>query len=375
MNARIALCCSLSAIALGVVGCSIAKSDGEPAITPNSYQYSATASVGDFVDIIVDGATHMVTYDNKSTGQTGNARFRVTPDGSYVFASDTGTMDPVMGYEVPGFAFIMAANNTGAAGVPSILTSVHTQPISVSDLPGAYNYMQFRTGGGGMEIGDVHIDASQIIPSSYGPNGGGSPFHTSLFQLSNVQEHGSYLSMVDVDDDGNSSGNDYIFRTTDGFFAVDTPYGGLVCLQKAASKEFDPATVGNYHAMIFGKVGAQSGSGNTETPAIGTLSKFAIVVSNSGSSGSPIANLTVNDLSSASAKFSHLDFTPLDDDATLHAGIGQDCPGAFVATVGDAQYFVIFMTDSMLISSYKDNGDGTYDYWYGVGLRNVASGG
>ena len=273
---------------------------------------------------------------------------------------------------------IQSAKAGATLNTPALVTAVESTQITASTFEGqAYNYMQFRTSSGGVNIGSVSITAQgSATTSSYWPygalsasNGGQSAFNSSSFDLSQAQldSSGTFLKMADP---GGSGNYDYIFGTANGVFAVDNPNGTIFGLQKAASKNFDASFAGTYTAMYYQKINASTGNNNTETgtPSLGSAS---IVVSSSGqititdSSGNQMAQGTL----SAVADTSYLYGT---------AGELQDpCWGLFTVriTTGSSQQdvFVSFLNSSMLFSSFSANvpwsQGGTYNYFYGVGLK------
>ena len=50
--------------------------------------------------------------------------------------------------------------------------------------------------------------------------------------------------------EGNGT-SDYVFGTANGIFAVDNPNGTILCLKKAATKDFDPTFAGTYKAILL----------------------------------------------------------------------------------------------------------------------------
>lgn len=146
-----------------------------------------------------------------------------------------------------------------------------------------YNYIQFRTVAGGFEAGSADMDAQgNVAISSFWPFGAqsqqGSPFNTGGFPGSSFQEDsaGDFLTR----DDGQGS-YDFVFGTQNGIFAVDTPNGAILGLQKATSKDFDPAFAGSYKAIYYQKTGASTGPGNVET-GTANLGNATLVVAANG---------------------------------------------------------------------------------------------
>jgi hypothetical protein len=76
---------------------------------------------------------------------------------------------------VPNYALIIQAAKTGPNhDMPALITAVEKSSISVATWAGKqYNYMQFRTSSGGMEIGSAILDGhGDVAIFSYWPYGG-----------------------------------------------------------------------------------------------------------------------------------------------------------------------------------------------------------
>jgi hypothetical protein len=260
---------------------------------------------------------------------------------------------------------------------PALITAVESGSISMSTFEThAYNYMQFRTAAGGLEVGSVAIDAQGIgTISSFWPYGSynqgnqsGSPFHTGMIDMTQAQVDlsGTFLKVPEM----GGNGFDYVFGTANGIFAVDSGNGAILGLKKAAGKNFDPTFAGTYKAIYYQKVGASTGAGNIET-GTAALGNATLLVDASG-------NVTVNDAQSHMIVQAVL--TPVADASYLYGSSGElqdPCNGVFtfrVATAAAQQdVFVTFMDKSMLFSSFTANlpwaSVGTYNYLYGVGLK------
>lgn len=365
-------------VSLLVAGCSFmvmagcGSESGAPVTPPGGaavIEYQGTASVGDFITVTIDHDARTISYQNISNGTSGVAPYTVAPDGSYSISDPSGNL--VSAWEVPGYALVFEANHTGPSGdTPSLVLAILKAPIAKSDLAGAsYNYMQFRTSSGGMEIGGVGMDeSSSIATNGYWPYGGANgmdSFHHGYFDGSLVQEDptGNYLYGPD---DG---GNTYIFGTQGGFLAVDTPNGSIICLPQQPSKDFDPAWAGTYNAMLYQKTNAQTGVGNEETGDVSIL-RGTLEVGLAG-------QLTVT--SSTGEAVVETELTPVADHPEL-VGPGKlenDCHGLFTFTVDQAnsheEIFVVFLDGALLVASYGydlNAGDGSYHYFYGVGLKD-----
>src|ERR1700687_491016 len=149
--------------------------------------YSGTASVGDFLSITLDPAVHTFSYTNLSNGDVGNnIPYIVNPDGTYTLQDPQGNL--VAAYEVPSFGLLLQATKAGPThNTPALITAI-AKGSNISTTSWAnqsFNYMQFRTAAGGMEIGSVVMDAlSNVSIDSYWPFGasiGQTTFKTRVF--------------------------------------------------------------------------------------------------------------------------------------------------------------------------------------------------
>jgi hypothetical protein len=334
--------------------------------------YNGTASVGDFLTITLDPAAQTLLYTNLSNGDSGTVPYTVNSDGTYSLNDPHGNL--VAAYEVPNYALIVQAAKTGPnRDMPALVTAVQKGSISVSTWAGKqYNFMQFRTSSGGMEVGSVNIDGhGSVSVSSYWPYGGmdpnGSPFNQSGFDVNLFQSDPSGTFLKLADDNGTSF--DYVFGTPNGVFAVDTPNGAILGLKKAASKDFNPTSAGTYKAIYYQKVGATTGAQNLEigTPSLGraTLEVTAAgEVTMRDGQGSIMVQATL---------------TPVADTSYLYGGgsLADPCYGLFTfrVTTSSSQQdvFLAFMDQSMLFSSIRSDlpwqAGNPYDYFYGVGLK------
>ena len=335
--------------------------------------YNGTASVGDFLNITLDSAAHTLTYTNRSNGDSGTVPYTVNADGTYTLNDPTGNL--VSAYEVPGIGMVIQAAKTGPAhNTPALVTSVQSSKISMTTWAGhTYNYMQFRTSSGGLEVGSVTIDPlGNVHNDSYWPygavNGGGTAFNQGSFSIGSFTQDpaGTFMKV----DEGNGE-FDYVFGTPNGIFAVDTPNGAIIGLQKAAGKNFDPTFAGTYKAIFYQKTGANTGIGNVET-GTASLSKATMVIGANGS-------VTVQDAQGATLIQAML--TPVADALYLHDGtlntLQDPCFGLFTFRVNNGgiqqDVFVSFLDHSILFSSFSTAvptaPGNTYGYLYGVGLK------
>jgi hypothetical protein len=359
----------------GFAGCSSTPSNQEVSATaPRTY--NGTASVGDFLNITLDPAAKTLTYTDVSNGETGVVPYTINADGTYTLSDPKSNL--VAAYEVPNYALLVQANKTGPTkNVPALITAVLSGQISLGTWEGhKYNYMQFRTSSGGLEIGSAAIGTDGTINnSSYWPYGAinqSSAFHAGTMDASGAQADPSGTFFKMPDDNGNGT-FDYVFGTANGIFAVDTPQGAILGLKQAASKDFDPLYAGTYKAIYYQKTGATTGMGNVEvgTPGLGSAT---MTITAGG-------QVTVqDDLGNALVQQTAL--VPIADTAYLYGSGGElqdPCWGLFTFRITDANagtqqdVFVTFMDRALLFSSFKTtlplNQGNTYDYLYGAGLR------
>jgi hypothetical protein len=347
------------------------------ATTPASRVYQGTASVGDFMTITVNSGEGTIAYTDVSNNTSGTVPYTTNSDGTYRLNDPTGNL--VAAYEVPNYALLIQATKTGPnANSPALVTAVESGQISLSTFEGqAYNYMQFRTASGGLEIGSVTIGAQGTGEiSSFWPYGSynqgnksGSPFGSGTLDLSEAQvsSSGTFLT---VPDPGGSGAENYIFGTANGVFAVDTQNGAILGLRKAASSAFDQTVAGTYKAIYYQKTNATTGAGNVEmgTPILGNAT---IIVASNG-------QVTVNDGNGNQMVKGVL--SPVASTSYLYQSdmseLQDPCDGLFtlrITTPGVSQQdvFATFMGQAMLFSSFTANlaQQGTYSYFYGVGLK------
>jgi len=343
---------------------------------PTTRSYHGTASVGDFMTITINSDLRTIAYTDLSNGQSGTVPYTSNSDGLYTLNDPTGNL--IAAYEVPNYAVVIQAAKTGpSANAPALVTAVESGPISLATFEGqAYNYMQFRTAAGGVDVGSVSVNSQGSgSTSSYWPYGalnqenGSSPFNASTLDISSaiLDPSGTFLELSDP---GNSNTFDYVFGTANGIFAVDTPNGAILGLKKAASKVFDPSFAGTYHAAFYQKDNASTGNGNVETgtPSLGS----ATITVTAG------AALTMADLQGAQILQATL--TPVADADYLYGSPGElqdPCNGVFTFRLITASVqqdvFVTFMGQAMLFSSFSASlpwaSGGAYNYFYGVGLK------
>jgi len=350
-------------------GCS--SNPSTPAATSMTRSYNGTASVGDFLTITLDPSTQTLVYTNLSNGDSGSVPYTVNSDGTYTLNDPQGNL--LAAYEVPNYALLVQAAKTGPYhDAPALITAVEKGHISVSTWEGnGYNYMQFRTAAGGVEVGSVAVDAQgNTTASSYWPYGAqsqGNAFNLSSFDVNAFQEDpsGTFLKLAD------SNGTfDYVFGTPNGVFAVDTANGAILGLKKAASKDFISSSAGTYKAIYYEKLGATTDSNNMETgaPSLGTATLVITAV----------GQVTVQD--ALGNVMLQATLAPVADTPYLYSGdteLQDPCYGVFtfrvITPTSQQDVFLTFMDRSVLFSSFRADlpwGSGnSYDYLYGVGLK------
>jgi hypothetical protein len=175
----------------------------------------------------------------------------------------------IAAYEVPNYALLVQAAKTGPNhDALALVTAIDKGAISTATWAGhGFNYMQFRTSSGGLEVGSAIVDGQgDVSVTGYWPYGsigqGTGAFNIGNFDAStfHADPSGTFLTIAE-----NNGTSDYVFGTPNGIFAVDTPNGAILGLKKAASKNFDASFAGTYKAIYYQKTGANTGPNNTET--------------------------------------------------------------------------------------------------------------
>ena len=332
--------------------------------------YNGTASVGDFLTISIDSSANTITYKNYTNGETGAVPYTVNADGTYTIADPSGNL--LSAYEVPGSMLMVEAANAGPnRNTVALITAIESAPATINTFAGrSFNYLQFRTAAGGMEMGTIAIDAkANIQHDGYWPFGvfSQSLFNAGSFSASAMQEDasGDFFTLSE------DQGNDYVFGTQNGFFVVDTGSGTILSLPKATMKGFNPSQAGTYTAIFYEKLNAQTGQGNIEsgTPTEG---KGTVTISASG-------QMTMTDSKSNTMATGHLSAvadTPYLYDSTQNT-LSDPCNGMFtfrMSTGGVQQdVFVTFQGSAVIFSSFQTalpiQGYAPYTYYYGVGLK------
>jgi hypothetical protein len=212
---------------------------------------------------------HRHNYPKRSKQrQSGTVPYTVGTNGTYTIADPQGNL--LGAYELPGYALLIEAAKVGPnQNTPALITAVENGPISLGNLARKnYNSIQFRTTQGGLNIGNVSVDANgHIEHDSYSPVAPIEPnnvpyFSGGSFAASSITEDpsGDFFTI----DETNSTA-DIVFGTQNGLFAVDTGAGAILGLPKAAAKTFDPPTSGTYTALICEKANGQNARKNIES--------------------------------------------------------------------------------------------------------------
>lgn len=353
-----------------LAGCNSTSKIATPANPVRSY--NGTASVGDFLTISIDATAQTIAYKNYTNGETGTVPYTVNQDGTYTITDPNGNL--LSAYEVPGTVLMVEAANAGPnRDTAALITAIENAPASINTFAGRnFNYIQFRTSSGGIELGTVTVDAQgNITHDGYWPFGvvnQQSAFSGGSFPASAVAEDasGDFFTITE-----NGSSQDYVFGTQSGFFAVDTGNGTILGLPKAASKNFDSAKAGTYKAILYEKQNAQMGPNNQES---GTPLEDQATVT-VGSDGSvTITGSQNNQL--ASGTLAAIADTPYLYDGTQNK-LSDPLNGMFTfrTSTGSVQQdvFMSFPGNAVIFSNFQTalpiQQNAAYTYFYGVGLK------
>jgi hypothetical protein len=368
---RLAL--ALFALLISLTGCGTSTA---PTPASSVRKYNGTASVGDFLTISLDSTAHTIEYVNHTNGDSGSVSYAVNADGTYTVTDPQGNL--LAAYEVPGFVLLVETAKSGPThDTPALITAIESVPTSISNLAGQnFNYVQWRTSSGGMEVGSVSINSQgDIQHDSFRPSGVlNQPtdyFGGGTFPATSIEEDASGNFFTIHESQGNS--DDVVFGTQNGLWAVDGGNGAILGLPKTASKAFDPSTAGTYTAIYYEKANAQTGQNNVET---GTISQGRATLTIG-------ADASVTLLDSQSSPLATGALVAVADSSYMYDGtpntLSDPCNGMFTARVtamnGDRQdFFVSFQGKAALFSSFQtavpvSQQSPTYTYFYGVGLK------
>jgi hypothetical protein len=365
-------------ILAGSSGCgnqAATTSNSTPTPAAVTHKYNGTASVGDFLTITMNTTALTMTYTDLSNGDSGTFPYTVNDDGSYTLSDPSGNL--LTAYEIPGYALLIEAAKTGPAhNTVALITAVESGPISMNSVANkSFNYVQFRTSFGGVDVGSVSIGTTSATASTYWPygyfsQGSGGAFNNSTMDFSGLTEDASGTFMSGAVGDA-GGGTETVFGTASGFFIVDTPNGSIIGLPKAASSAFDPTVAGTYNGIFYEKANVTMASGSnveTGTPSTG---RATIVVT-------AAANITVTD--SDGNTIINAALTPVANAANLYGSEGEltdPCNGLFTfrAVTGTYEHdvFVTFVGNSVVFAKFSANlpwsQSSGYSYWYGVGMK------
>jgi hypothetical protein len=367
---------ALLAVLCFLAGCSSTSKVSPPQSAVRNY--NGTASVGDFLTIAIDSNAHTITYTNHTNGETGTVPYTVNADGSYTITDPQGNL--LAAYEVPGSVMVIEAANAGPnKDTAALITAIENAPISIQTFAGhQFNYTQFRTDNGGVEIGTGNADSSgNMMGSSYDPGAimwtPPNYFGTGTASASSVVEDpsGDFFTITDQ----NKGETMTVFGTQNGLFAIDASGGAVIGLPQASAKDFDPTVAGTYNAIYYEKQNAQmqgqcpTACYETGTPVEG---KASITVTSAGA-------VTITD--SHSNVMATGTLVAIADDTNLYDGtankLSTPCYGLFtfetITSSLHQETFVAFEGNAIIFSNFQTAlplvNNGTYTYFYGVGLK------
>jgi len=354
-----------------LVGCGTTPTSISNTTQNTVRKYNGTASVGDFLTISIDSSAKTITYKNYTNGESGTVPYTVNANGTYTISDPNGNL--LSAYEVPGFVMMIEAANAGPdMNTQALITAVESVPATIDTFAGEnFNYMQFRTAAGGLEVGTISIDdAGDVTHDGYWPFGvfSDSEFNGGSFSASAVQEDpsGDFFTITE----GNDS-TSYAFGTPSGFFVVDTGSGTILSLPKASAPSFNAPNAGTYTALYYEKADAQTGAGNVET---GTPSEGQATVTISSAGAVTITDSNNNVMASGT-------LAAVADTSYLYDGttntLSDPLYGMFTfrTTTSNSQQdvFVSFQGNAAIFSSFETGlpiaGYAPYTYFYGVGLK------
>ncbi len=351
------------AAAWAVVGAALGGCGGEGSSLSH---YLATASVGDFLKVSIDHSAKTITYHNLTNGQQGTVSYTVNADGSLQINDPAGNL--VTGFEVPNYSLLLEVNHAGPnQNTHCMAFAVQQATIDQATMKQkSYNFMQFRTNSGGLEIGGAWFSGNNLTTTNFWPYGnmnGSGAFDTGSMDSSQwvLDPTGMFLT---VDEGGGDVST--IFATPSGVLAVDTPNGNILCLEQAASKNFDPANAGTYKALVYFKENAQTNMG-VETGTV-HVDRGTMVISSTG-------HLTVTN--EQGTPIVDTDLLPVADQAHLvgPGKLSNNCNGLFTFRVDNGagefiDVFVTFVQGAMFFCSFQPHAaDSLYDYLQGIGMK------
>ncbi len=387
--------------ACGGTAASTSPASTTPAITTRTY--SATASVGDFLQIAIDPAASTLSYSNLTNGAAGtNIPFTVNSDGTYSFTDPANHL--LMGYEVPNYALVLQVNNAGPtqASTALVFSAAQTPMVPTNFFGQKFNFMQFRTSNAGVEIGDASIAANGgLTVNTYQPGlelDTESTFTRGLKQPAtyafenltgdNIPATANYTNFLTMTDPGAQGGTDYLFETPLGSLISDTPLGTALILPQG-SPTFDSSFAGSYSLMYYKMQVTNVTAQDVEQGTV-TMGTSTLTISASGT----LTLTEPNNLGVMTQKWQGT-LEPVASAPYLY-GTGSDgllsdpCPGLFTfrlkngysyvsGTPGRLDVFVTFLggaSQTMFLSTfttpYPVTTDLVYTYRYGVAFPQVS---
>lgn len=344
--------------------------DGGESDKPRSY--SGTAAVGDFLTVEIDPTAMTLSYDNKTNGNSGTVSYTLAKDGSLDVQDPDGNV--LHAIELPGYAIVLDLDHAGPSqDTRSFAFGILQAPISAKTFSlGKGVVMQFRTSSGGMEVGCVQQNSDGTVDiESYWPFGAlndqGAAFHISQQAPINLVDDpsGYFVTLMDPNGDPPAT----LFATPSGISAIDNPNGNMIIFEQPATAGFDQNWAGDYTALLYdksdaGRGGTASDGGTLAEEGTPSIDSYAIHLSSSG-------EVTLQDASGSNMLTGTL--AP-SSDVLVGAGMfTTPCNGLFTFSFLDQgqsrDVFMAFVDRVLLIASFRPNGDGSYGYFYGAGLR------
>ncbi len=230
---------------------------------PTLQYYSGSASVGDFLQITVNGTAKTLSYANLSNGTSGtNVTYTVNGDGTYSFSPDPYLM---MAYEIPGYAVVMLISNAGMNKTAvALVTAMSKTSVSIPSFFGRrFNYFKMKQSGGGIQVGSLSVNGSgQATGSIYLPadalydepaNTAPRPPGVTAFELI-AAALPSDPTPVDYLPVPGGAGTAYLYGTTNGLWILDEPDGTTLGLPGGTDAGFQASFAGTYRWLWFKKV-------------------------------------------------------------------------------------------------------------------------
>ncbi len=333
---------------------------------PPVIEYNGTAGAGDFWNFSVDHSLKTIKYLNNANGSSGSATFTVNRDGSYDLSDPDNNLTSAI--ELPGYQLLVHSNKGGANGATkTMVVGVPAGPVGVSSTSSnKYNYMQFRTHSGGVEVGYLRSTNGILTRGGWWPYGAFSNEDSPLLEPSTMDLSASISGLSSKTAFFTlNEGVDKVtvFGTEDGFLSLDLDKGSIVCMEQAESSAFDSSFSGLYTSLFYSKTSASIEENGEESGSV-LLSKAFVTVTIGGA-------VTVVD-SNQAVLFAGV-IAPLSEDETIVGdGLVEDnCNGMFKASNGSQEFFVSFFNKSILFSSVKPISAGIYSYFYGAGIWNL----